>query len=67
MVCNNDDQDSGYSKDDKLYEVKGLGAIGLALIDDKTSLVANTYGDFPATIITSKDAEVVLSYINSTR
>ncbi|XP_041019682.1 CO(2)-response secreted protease [Juglans microcarpa x Juglans regia] len=67
VVCNNDDEDSGYSKDDKLYAVKDLGAIGIALMDDKTTSVANPYGDFPATIITSKDAEVVLSYINSTR
>ncbi|KAG2698291.1 hypothetical protein I3760_07G144500 [Carya illinoinensis] len=66
VVCNNDDENSGYSKDDKLYAVKDLGAIGIALTDDKTLLVANTYGDFPATTISSKDAEVVLSYINST-
>lgn len=65
VLCNNVDQD--YSAGDKIYEVKGLGGIGIVLIDEQSIAVATTYGAFPATVISSKDGAEVLTYINSSR
>ncbi|XP_010266013.1 PREDICTED: CO(2)-response secreted protease-like [Nelumbo nucifera] len=55
-----------YSKREKMEEVKSLGGIGLILIDDLERAVAFTYGEFPMTVISSKDADDIFSYINST-
>jgi hypothetical protein len=66
VLCNNDD-DSGYSVKDKIDVVKAVGGVGMAVIDDKLNAVATTYGAFPATVISSKDAAEIFSYINSTR
>ena len=66
VVCNNVG-DGDYTAREKISEVKGLGGIGIVLIDDKSSRVASTYGSFPATLIKSNDSAEVLSYINSSR
>jgi len=66
VVCNNVG-DENYSAREKISVVKGLGGIGIVLIDDKSSRVASTYGSFPATLIKSNDSAEVLSYINSSR
>lgn len=65
VICNNDD-DSGYSVKDKIDIVKALGGIGMAYIDDTLNAVASNYGAFPATVISSKNAAEIFSYINST-
>lgn len=65
VLCDNVNQD--YSAGDKIYEVKGLGGIGIVLIDEQSIAVATTYGAFPATVISSKDGAEVLTYINSSR
>lgn len=67
VICNHDDGADDYSLNRKIDGVKGLGGIGIAFIDDQSRAVAYTYGAFPATVITTKDAEEILSYINSTR
>lgn len=65
VVCEN--RDGEYSKVEKIDNVKSLGGIGLVLIEDATRAVASTYGTFPMTLVTSKDGDQILSYINSTK
>ncbi|XP_061968703.1 CO(2)-response secreted protease-like [Populus nigra] len=65
VLCYNDDD--SYSFYDKEYEVQSLGGIGLVLVDDKMSGVASNYNEFPLTVISSKDAPGILSYLNSTK
>lgn len=65
VLCDKDDGE--YTQTEKLEEVKRLGGVGLILIEDETRAVASRYGAFPLTVITSKDASEILSYINSTR
>ncbi|KAE8057284.1 hypothetical protein FH972_013987 [Carpinus fangiana] len=64
VIC--DTGDSGYSVRDKIDVVKAVGAIGIAVIDDTLNAVASTYGAFPATVISSKGAAEIFSYLNST-
>ncbi|PON73422.1 Subtilase [Parasponia andersonii] len=64
VVCENKDDYSTYDKRDT---VKSLGGIGVIIVDDKSRFVAENYREFPATVISSKDAADVLSYINSTK
>ncbi|KAK3424934.1 hypothetical protein EUGRSUZ_F01673 [Eucalyptus grandis] len=63
VVCDNDDNE--YSKESKLEEVKDLGGVGLILVDDEERSVTSTYGTFPMTVVSSKDASEILSYMNS--
>lgn len=65
ILCDNDDGE--YSSREKLAEVKRLGGVGLILNYDEVRAVASRYGDFPTTVVASKDASEILSYINSTR
>jgi hypothetical protein len=65
VLCDNDDD--SYSFYDKEYEVQSLGGIGLVLVDDKMSGVASNYTEVPLTVISSKDAPGILSYLNSTK
>ncbi|KAF2297967.1 hypothetical protein GH714_006785 [Hevea brasiliensis] len=65
ILCDNEDGE--YSDYEKKGEVQSLGGIGLILVDDKTKAVASTYKEFPMTVISSKDAAEILSYINSTK
>ncbi|XP_062098953.1 CO(2)-response secreted protease-like [Humulus lupulus] len=64
VVCEKKD---GYSTYDKIDTVKSLGGIGVVIIDDESRAVADNYKAFPATVISSKDATNILSYINSTK
>ncbi|XP_068645601.1 CO(2)-response secreted protease-like [Aristolochia californica] len=59
--------DGSYSKRQKMAEVKSLGGLGVILVDDIEKPVAFPYGPSPLTVVTSKEAEEILSYINSTR
>ncbi|GAU24958.1 hypothetical protein TSUD_311930 [Trifolium subterraneum] len=59
--------DNDYSTDDKISIVQDLGALGLVHITDNEGAVADNYGDFPATIVRSKDDATILQYVNSTR
>lgn len=65
VLCENNDGE--YSPREKLAEVKELHGVGLILIDDEIRAVASRYGAFPMTVISSKDASEIRSYINSTR
>ncbi|OMO87388.1 hypothetical protein CCACVL1_09097 [Corchorus capsularis] len=65
VVCDNDNQ--LYALSEKKDEVKRLGGIGIVLIDDDSRTVASTFGSFPATVISKKDAPKLFSYINSTK
>ncbi|XP_021668105.2 CO(2)-response secreted protease [Hevea brasiliensis] len=65
ILCDNEDGE--YSDYEKKGEVQSLGGIGLILVDDKTKAVASIYKEFPMTVISSKDAAEILSYINSTK
>ncbi|OMO75492.1 hypothetical protein COLO4_26110 [Corchorus olitorius] len=65
VVCDNDNQ--LYALSEKKDEVKKLGGIGIILIDDDSRTVASTFGSFPATVISKKDAPKLFSYINSTK
>ncbi|KAF8405433.1 hypothetical protein HHK36_010339 [Tetracentron sinense] len=56
-----------YSNREKMQGVQSLGGIGLAVVDDLERFVAFNYGEFPMTVISSKDAVDILSYINSTK
>ncbi|KAI3431997.1 uncharacterized protein J3R85_007656 [Psidium guajava] len=64
VICDNDDQE--FSKTSKFEEVKDLEGVGLILVDDEERSVASIYGAFPMTIVSSKDASEILSYVNST-
>lgn len=66
VICDgkNDDQ---YTTSDKIDTVKDVGGIGLVHITDESGAIASSYGDFPATVINSKDGAAILQYINSTR
>ncbi|KAF4388463.1 hypothetical protein F8388_012440 [Cannabis sativa] len=64
VVCERKD---GYSTYEKIDTVKSLGGIGVVVIDDESRAVADNYKAFPATVISSKDATDILSYINSTK
>ncbi|KAF8053655.1 hypothetical protein N665_1387s0013 [Sinapis alba] len=48
-------------------EVKSKGGIGCIFVDDRTRAVASGYGTFPTTVIDSKEAAEIFSYINSTK
>ena len=64
VVCERKD---GYSVYDKRDAVKSLGGLGVIIVDDESRAVAENYREFPATVISSKDAEYILSYLNSTK
>ncbi|KAJ4849908.1 hypothetical protein Tsubulata_048696, partial [Turnera subulata] len=63
VFCENSDSVSDV---DQKEEVKNKGGIGLISIDDQKRAVATNYKEFPMTLIGSKDASEILSYINST-
>nr|XP_015887199.2 CO(2)-response secreted protease-like isoform X1 [Ziziphus jujuba var. spinosa] len=63
VICDSDD---GYRPYDKRDAVKNMGGIGAVIIDTLTRSVAENFGGFPTTVISSKDAQDILSYWNST-
>ncbi|XP_057975466.1 CO(2)-response secreted protease-like [Malania oleifera] len=65
VLCDNDDK--SYSSRQKIQEVQSQGGIGLVLVDDQSGVVAFNYKSFPVSVITSKDAPNILSYITSTK
>lgn len=65
VLCEHSDR--GYSKTLKLLGVKGIGGVGLVLIDDPEIHVAAVYGNFPMTVISSSDASTIFSYLNSSK
>lgn len=48
-------------------EVKSKGGIGCIFVDDRSRAVASAYGTFPTTVIDSKEASEIFSYLNSTK
>ncbi|XP_038715997.1 CO(2)-response secreted protease-like isoform X2 [Tripterygium wilfordii] len=68
VLCENEEnEDDDYTVQDSSEEVKSLGGVGAIGVDDLSRSMAQTYGTFPTTVISSKDAAKVFSYINSTR
>ncbi|CAL1355520.1 unnamed protein product [Linum trigynum] len=65
VLCENKDPD--YSGFGKVLEMQYNGGVGVIFIDDLKRRVASTFKDFPAVVISSKDATEILSYINSTK
>ncbi|KAG9442718.1 hypothetical protein H6P81_018572 [Aristolochia fimbriata] len=59
--------ESSYSRRQKMSEVESLEGLGVILINDIEKPVAFPFGSSPLTVITSEEAEEILSYINSTR
>ncbi|CAL1375260.1 unnamed protein product [Linum trigynum] len=48
-------------------EVQGKGGLGMILVDDVTRMVAEYSGDFPVTVVSSREAVKLKSYLNTTR
>ncbi|WCJ35063.1 Subtilisin-like serine endopeptidase family protein [Euphorbia peplus] len=65
VLCDNDSGND--SPTQKKQEVQILEGVGMILVDDISTSVASVYKEFPMTIISSKDASQILSYINSTK
>ncbi|KAI5642000.1 hypothetical protein M9H77_00197 [Catharanthus roseus] len=65
VVCENFAPEES-SPPSKLDEIKKLGGIGMILVDALEKDVPSYY-DFPVTAIYGTDAEIIFSYINSTR
>lgn len=63
VVCDND---NGGIKEQKRDVVEGLGGIGIVVIDDEQRSVPSKY-TFPTTVISTKDAADIYSYLNSTK
>ncbi|TQE07559.1 hypothetical protein C1H46_006879 [Malus baccata] len=60
--------DSGdYGRGSQIDAVTSLGGVGVIFQVDNPGVVASTYGEFPATVLSFKDGQEILSYINSTR
>uniref|UniRef100_M4EAJ0 Uncharacterized protein n=1 Tax=Brassica campestris TaxID=3711 RepID=M4EAJ0_BRACM len=65
VLCENFDGSSYASSASD--EVKSKGGIGCIFVDDRTRAVASAYGTFPTTVIDSKEAAEIYSYVNSTK
>ncbi|XP_057435083.1 CO(2)-response secreted protease [Lotus japonicus] len=64
VICNGKGDTS--STRELIDTVKSIGGSGLVHITDQNGAVVSNYGDFPATVISSKDATTILQYANST-
>ncbi|KAK4351851.1 hypothetical protein RND71_027369 [Anisodus tanguticus] len=65
VLCDN--RDGEYPASMKLSEVRSKGGIGFILVDDNARTVAPKFKSFPAAVVTEKDSNEILSYINSTK
>lgn len=65
VLCENVDG-SSYASSAR-DEVKSKGGIGCIFVDDRSRAVASAYGAFPTTVIDSKEAAEIFSYLNSTK
>ncbi|CAH2036747.1 unnamed protein product [Thlaspi arvense] len=65
VICEN--VDGSYYASNARDEVKSKGGIGCIFVDDKTRAVASYYGSFPTTVVDSKEAAEIFSYLNSTK
>ncbi|XP_042392550.1 CO(2)-response secreted protease-like [Zingiber officinale] len=65
LCINNKNDDS--SETLKIDGLQSSGAVGAIFIDDLERAVANIYTSFPVTKISSRSADEILSYINSTK
>ncbi|XP_031265436.1 CO(2)-response secreted protease-like [Pistacia vera] len=65
VLCDNDNGMN--SIEGKMDQVQTLGGVGAIVVDDESSVVVTTFGVSPVTVISSKDKEQIISYINSTR
>ena len=65
VICDGIDDD--YTTNDKIETVQGMHGLGLVHITDQDGAMVKNYGDFPATVVRSKDVATLLQYANSTR
>ncbi|KAF3628962.1 CO(2)-response secreted protease [Capsicum annuum] len=65
VLCDN--HDGEYSLSMKVEEVRSKGGIGFIVVDDNARTVAPKFKSFPAAVVTEKDSNEILSYINSTK
>ncbi|KAJ0026117.1 hypothetical protein Pint_09336 [Pistacia integerrima] len=65
VLCDNDNGMN--SIEGKMDQVQTLGGVGAIVVDDESRVVVTTFGVSPVTVISSKDKEQIISYINSTR
>ncbi|XP_060199858.1 CO(2)-response secreted protease-like [Lycium barbarum] len=65
VLCDN--RDGEYSVSMKLSEVRSKGGVGFILVDDDARTVAPKFKSFPAAVVTEKDSNEILTYINSTK
>ncbi|CAN8312670.1 unnamed protein product [Cochlearia groenlandica] len=65
VLCEN--VDGSYYASNAKDEVKSKGGIGCIFVDDRSRAVASAYGAFPTTVIDSKEADEIFSYLNSTK
>lgn len=65
VLCDNDN--GMFTAEDKMDQVQMVGGVGAIVVGDESRVVASNFGVSPATVISSKDREQILSYINSTR
>lgn len=66
VICDGKDDDES-STSEKIDTVKEVGGLGLVHITDQEGAAISPFGDFPATVVSSKDAATILQYLNSTR
>ncbi|XP_021771058.1 CO(2)-response secreted protease-like [Chenopodium quinoa] len=66
VLCQQADN-SDYDMYWKQKKVNESGAVGLIIVSDLMRLFAIKTGDFPMTVITSKDSNQILAYINATK
>ncbi|XP_061359287.1 CO(2)-response secreted protease [Gastrolobium bilobum] len=64
VLC--DGQSNSDSTSDIADTLKEVGGLGLVHITDQDGAMILSYGDFPATVISPKDAPTILQYVNST-
>ncbi|CAH9077657.1 unnamed protein product [Cuscuta europaea] len=68
IVCENQEQDSFYDYMWMANEVKSAGGLGIiATTSDEYSLIALKFDTFPASMVTQKEGNKILSYISSAK
>lgn len=66
LVCDNSDGE--YSAAEKAQMIiKTQHGSGIVIIDEEAISVASNYGSSPVAAVTKKDADLILSYINTTK
>lgn len=65
VICESSAEGGGSDWQGQSQTVKSLGGVGVVLIDDQSKLIAEKFGTFPMTAISSKDGVELISYVKS--